>query len=222
MKAPLQISGALTPRQFELALEYISTTSAEPIRDEFVLWLAVFSGLRAHEIASLPLKELIDDQGRIRDQISLDRQMTKYAPAREVRINQRVKEAVIRFRAVYPEAVRLKDTLGEHASSNVRRWLHAAYEAIGYLEGSTKIRLRHTARMTNGLQPSSTPDKGRRPSFRNADIVRAVRAAQRAGLEVTASEFTADGAIRLSHAPPTPTSASAYDEWKERRDARRT
>lgn len=60
-----------------------------------------------------------------------------------------------------------------------------------------------------------------RVAFRHSDIVRAVRAVKRAGLEVSQTEISSDGTIRLSHEPAPSTPATAYDAWKEGRNAHR-
>jgi hypothetical protein len=233
--------GALTAAQLENALAYISATSGDPIRDELILWLAIFAGMRAHEIAHLPLDAMTDEQGRVRNQISLEKRLTKYGPARAVSINQRTREAIVRFRTAHPEAKHLRDLLGAEASQIVRKWLATAYEAIGYVDGATSVHLRNSSQPgkwlmsplsrfkvgSGSLAPTQLPKepatlKEGRPKFRHADIVRAVRATQRAGLDVTASELTADGTIRLSHAAPPASASTAYDKWKEGRGAVRS
>lgn len=65
---------------------------------------------------------------------------------------------------------------------------------------------------------------GRAPAtFKQADLVRAVKAARTCGLKVLRTEITRDGTIVLFHnddekvgIDPT----NAFDEWKAKRDAR--
>lgn len=48
-------------------------------------------------------------------------------------------------------------------------------------------------------------------TFKQADIVRAVKAARAAGLAVTATQIAPDGTIRLIHADPVVPPSSDYD-----------
>lgn len=59
-------------------------------------------------------------------------------------------------------------------------------------------------------------------TFRQADLARAVRAAQAAGLPVVATVIAPDGTIRLEHAAPPADSQprSPFDEWEAKRNAR--
>lgn len=63
---------------------------------------------------------------------------------------------------------------------------------------------------------------GRAPSFRQADIRRAIGGAEDAGMKVAMVEITADGTIRLKAegAATSDEAASAYDSWKAKRDAK--
>jgi len=60
-------------------------------------------------------------------------------------------------------------------------------------------------------------------TFKQTDVVRAVKAAQAAGLQVKATVIGPDGSIRLEHvAEPRDTNQSPYEVWKAKRDARST
>ena len=62
----------------------------------------------------------------------------------------------------------------------------------------------------------------RRVAFRQADIVRAVKAATKAGLAIGGLRIAPDGAIELLRdAPPLDDGAAAFANWKAKRDARR-
>jgi hypothetical protein len=59
--------------------------------------------------------------------------------------------------------------------------------------------------------------------FTQADIVRALKAAQSVGFEVDAIELRPDGVLQISrHAAPTASTASPdpFEAWKAKRDAR--
>jgi len=53
--------------------------------------------------------------------------------------------------------------------------------------------------------------------FKQGDVVRAVKAARAAGLNVARTEIAPDGTIRLIHTDCSPVPASPYDEWKQKR-----
>lgn len=53
-------------------------------------------------------------------------------------------------------------------------------------------------------------------TFRKADVVRAVKAAQAAGLEVSGIEATPDGTIRVLTQIHQAIPASPFDVWKQR------
>lgn len=59
-------------------------------------------------------------------------------------------------------------------------------------------------------------------TFKQADIVRAVKAARACGLDVVATEISRDGKITLVHSGlATPTeSSNPYDLWKAKDNAR--
>lgn len=61
----------------------------------------------------------------------------------------------------------------------------------------------------------------RRPSIRQADVTRALKAALGAGLTPTRAEITAEGVIALSFGAPEPaTPATALDAWRAKRGTR--
>lgn len=66
-----------------------------------------------------------------------------------------------------------------------------------------------------GLPVSSKP----KPTFKQAHVVRAVRAAQAAGLPVVATVIAPDGTIRLEHvgAPADAAPTNPFDRWEAKR-----
>jgi hypothetical protein len=58
-------------------------------------------------------------------------------------------------------------------------------------------------------------------TFKQADLARAVRAVEAAGLKVTRTEIGPDGRIVLHH-DSAPAAVSPLDEWRAKRDARST
>lgn len=62
----------------------------------------------------------------------------------------------------------------------------------------------------------------RTTTFRQADIRRAIGGAEDAGMKIAMVEITADGTIRLKAegAAVSDEAASAFDNWKAKRDAK--
>lgn len=60
-----------------------------------------------------------------------------------------------------------------------------------------------------------------RPKFRPTDLVRAIRASHKGGLQVTRTEIDPDGRIILFHATAAAEAAPAspFDAWKAGRNA---
>lgn len=60
-----------------------------------------------------------------------------------------------------------------------------------------------------------------RPTFRQADLVRAIRASRKGGLEIARTEIGPDGRIILFHAAAAAEAAPAspFDAWKASRNA---
>jgi integrase len=220
----------LSDGQIAAALEHIAATSERPLRDELVLWLNVSAGLRAHEIAGLELSTVWEREGSVRDVIHIDRRLAKYSSARAVIVSARVREALLRFRAGYPDAKTVGDSFGERPTPVVRQQIEALRRKIGYREtplgyprfvdGATRVLADGRKLRVDVPDEAKRSPQQRKPGFRASDLSRAVAAARRAGLEVTVTELTSDGGIRLSHGSAEPSSQSAYDAWKERRDAR--
>lgn len=60
-----------------------------------------------------------------------------------------------------------------------------------------------------------------RPTFRQSDLVRAIRASHKGGLEIARTEIDPDGRIILIHAAASAQAepASPFDAWKAGRNA---
>lgn len=61
---------------------------------------------------------------------------------------------------------------------------------------------------------------GKRATFTQAEVTRAIRAAKAAGMTVTRCEIGADGSIVLSDAPVAPSPEDAFATWKAKREGR--
>lgn len=223
------VSWPLSDAQMAHALEHIRASSPAPVCHELILCLGVYCGLRAHEIARLDLDMLCAGPHGIADHIHIDRRLAKYSRPRDVAIPPRVREALIRFRTAHPQAGRVCDGLPGYGTSQIQQWLATTLALIGYV-AMVEVKLRFPVapgastpgklRSLDAPGQSQKRRQNRNPAFRQTDLVRAIGAAKRAGLEVTATEIATDGTIKLAHQSAPPSSAAAYDKWKERRDAR--
>jgi integrase/recombinase XerD len=76
----------LSERDIKTVLSHISK-SAFPARNRCMFLLALYSGMRVGEIAALDVGDVIDTNGKIRDQILLRAHQTKGNKARSVLLN---------------------------------------------------------------------------------------------------------------------------------------
>ena len=66
-------------------------------RDTAIFMVSFFAGLRAKEIAALKLGDVFDDEGRVREQFTLETQQTKCGRRRSVFINKRLAKALFDY-----------------------------------------------------------------------------------------------------------------------------
>ena len=81
----------LKPDEVKAVLAYVATRR-HAIRDRAIVITSFLSGMRAHELASLRLGDVIGEGGRIRDEIALDASQTKGSHARRVFVNAKLKK----------------------------------------------------------------------------------------------------------------------------------
>lgn len=70
-------SETLKPEQFQHLIEHTLATSKHPVRDCAILQVSYRCGLRAMELAGLTLDDLLDEEGRIKEQVTLRKKTTK-------------------------------------------------------------------------------------------------------------------------------------------------
>jgi integrase/recombinase XerD len=88
----------LTAQELDRVLEYIRTRP-HAARNRVMLLLTVWTGMRVGEVANLRYADVVDDQGKIRDEIQLEATQTKGRHARTVFVNAKLKrelEAYVR------------------------------------------------------------------------------------------------------------------------------
>src|SRR5664280_2377374 len=82
---------SLKAEELKLVLAYV-TTRRHAVRDRAIVITSFLSGMRAHELASLLLGDVIGEDGRLRDEIALDASQTKGSYARRVFVNAKLKK----------------------------------------------------------------------------------------------------------------------------------
>jgi integrase/recombinase XerD len=81
----------LKANELRAVLAYVATRR-HAVRDRAIVIASFLSGMRAHELASLRLGDVIAEGGRIRDEINLEASQTKGRHARRVFINAKLKK----------------------------------------------------------------------------------------------------------------------------------
>jgi len=82
---------ALTQQELEQVLRYVSTKRYAQ-RDRALVMTSFLSGMRAKEIASLKFKDIMNDDGTVKNEIRLTADMTKGRHGRVVFVSQRLRE----------------------------------------------------------------------------------------------------------------------------------
>jgi integrase/recombinase XerD len=80
-------------------------------RNRLALMLSHYAGLRVGEIAQLRVRDVIDDQGIVRDQIRLSGAITKGGYARTVFINDKLRRELERYRVNWVDQLDLDEPL---------------------------------------------------------------------------------------------------------------
>ena len=82
--------------ELKLVLAYVASRP-HALRNRTIVQISFLSGMRAHEIASLRLGDVIDDAGRVRDEIILSPEQTKGRRPRRVFINARLRKELTAY-----------------------------------------------------------------------------------------------------------------------------
>ena len=77
-----------------------------PIRDETIILVSFYAGLRAKEIAALTIGNIFDEDGAVRTQFILSAQQSKGGQTLTVYLNQRLRKAL----REYGDYIRLRHT----------------------------------------------------------------------------------------------------------------
>jgi hypothetical protein len=95
---------ALDPEETRELLETIPFVSSMPARDNLMVKLSFRAGQRRCEIAQTRIDALLGPRGEISDHIRIAPRMTKGSKGRVIRMHPEIRDAVIEFMNVYPDA----------------------------------------------------------------------------------------------------------------------
>ena len=87
----------LTDAEFKRLLAVLAQSRHGP-RNRIAFILSHLAGLRVGEIASLVVKDVIDDRGEVRDQLRLSAAITKGGQARVVFLSDRLRREIVCYR----------------------------------------------------------------------------------------------------------------------------
>lgn len=91
----------LTDAEFKRVLAVVAQ-GRHAARNRMAFMLSYQAGLRVGEIAALKIGDVIDAEGRVRDQLRLSVAITKGGYARTVFLNERLRREVERYRSLSP------------------------------------------------------------------------------------------------------------------------
>lgn len=92
----------LTERELKKVLEYLRHRK-HGFRDRVMLLMTVWSGMRVGEVASLRVRDVMDSDARVKDEVHLDRTQTKGKHARTVFLPKKLRDELGRYlKAISP------------------------------------------------------------------------------------------------------------------------
>jgi integrase/recombinase XerD len=137
----------LNEAQLRRVLHYCRSRR-HPVREQTIIMVSFYAGLRAKEIAALNVGNVFDEAGAVREQFILSAAQSKGGRTRTVYLNQRLRKAL----SEYADTIRLGDPAlplfesqkGGHFSANTMCQLFLEiYKACGFKDASS-----HSGRRT--------------------------------------------------------------------------
>ena len=137
----------LNEAQLRRVIQYCRSRR-HPVRDETIIIVSFYAGLRAKEIAALTVDNVFDKAGAVRTQFILSPEQSKGGKTRTVYLNQRLRKSLTE----YSSTIRLSDPArplfesqkGGHFSANTMCQLFLEiYKACGFKDASS-----HSGRRT--------------------------------------------------------------------------
>ena len=127
----------LSQQEIRRVLDHISTRK-HSVRNRAILQTSFLSGMRVGEIASLRFKDVVDSEGRIKDQILLTAEMTKGSESRIVFINEKLRKELQSYINIYsplnPDAkffYSQKKTSDGFSANTLTQHFHYLYRRAG-------------------------------------------------------------------------------------------
>jgi len=139
----------LNQQELRKVLDYISTRK-HAARNRAMLMTTFLSGMRVGEVSSLRIKDVIDAEGNVRNEIRLTPEMTKGDSARIVFINERLRKELEQYLRIHksnnPDSKLFysqKKTSNGFNSNTLAQHFHFLYKRAG-LDGASS----HSGRRT--------------------------------------------------------------------------
>lgn len=137
----------LNEAQLRRVLHYCRSRR-HPIRDQTIVLVSFYAGLRAKEIAALTVGDVFDEAGTVRAQFILSAAQSKGGKTRTVYLNQRLQKAL----AEYGDTIQLSDLQqplfasqkgGAFSANTMCQLFLDVYKACGFKDASS-----HSGRRT--------------------------------------------------------------------------
>ncbi len=139
----------LTAEELRRVLDYVATRK-HSTRNRALVLTSVYSGCRVGELSSLIYTDVVDDAGKVRDEIRLKAENTKTKEARVVFVNTKLKKELQQYANTYkPADTQLKFFYSQKRNSNgynantLTQFFHYLYKRAGVFGASS-----HSGRRT--------------------------------------------------------------------------
>jgi len=139
----------LTTEELRRVLDYTATRK-HSIRNRALVTCSFLSGMRVGELSSLTYADVVDSEGKVRDEIRLKAENTKTKEARIVFVNAKLKKELQQYANVYkPADTQLKFFYSQKRKSNgynantLTQFFHYLYKKAGVFGASS-----HSGRRT--------------------------------------------------------------------------
>ena len=137
----------LNEAQLRRVIQYCRSRR-HPTRDETIIIISFYAGLRAKEIAALTLGNVFDETGAVREQFILSAEQSKGGRTRTVYLNQRLRRALAEYGAGkqldHLAQPLFRSQKGGHFSANTMcQMFLEIYKAVGLKDASS-----HSGRRT--------------------------------------------------------------------------
>ncbi len=139
----------LTQQELRRVLDYIATRK-HASRNKAMLMTTFLSGMRVGEVASLRYCDVVDGDGKIRDEIMLSAQQTKGNEARVVFVSERLRKELTSYIKVYSPAntnqklfYSQKEASDGFSANTLTQLFHYLYQKCGIYGASS-----HSGRRT--------------------------------------------------------------------------